>query len=100
MSAEDRLHRILSNLCDDAVQHGEDERVPVRVEIRAQPDPIGANPRIEANDSGPGVASEAVGEIFAPFISTNLLGTGLGRYIAEELSETNGVELEYIAQET
>ncbi|MEW8436535.1 MAG: ATP-binding protein, partial [Candidatus Thiodiazotropha taylori] len=35
-------------------------------------------------------------QIFEPFFTTRNNGTGLGLYIAKELSETNRIRLEYI----
>lgn len=93
------LHQILANLCDNAISHSGSDRDPVQIEIRAQRDPIRENRVIEVIDDGPGIDPETAREIFNPFFSTNPGGTGLGLYIAKELAETNGAELEYIAQE-
>jgi two-component system sensor histidine kinase PilS (NtrC family) len=55
---------------------------------------------IEVEDDGPGIDPETAREIFDPFFSTSPSGTGLGLFIARELGETNGAELQYIARET
>jgi two-component system sensor histidine kinase PilS (NtrC family) len=94
------LHQVLSNLCDNALKHAAGGPVPVRIEIRALRDPVRGAPRVEVIDNGPGISEEAVREIFSPFYTTSSSGTGLGLYIAKELCETNGIELEYISQET
>ena len=93
------LHQIMSNLCDNALKHGKNAQEPARIGIRAQADPIRGHPMIEVSDNGPGIDPATVGEIFNPFFSTSPSGTGLGLYIAKELGETNGAELEYIAPE-
>lgn len=53
---------------------------------------------MEIADDGPGVASDAVQQLFEPFITTAAGGTGLGLYIARELCEANGAVLEYMPQ--
>ena len=93
------LHQILTNLCDNALDHAVGGREPVKIRIRARRDPIRGSAVIEVLDDGPGIDPETAREIFNPFFSTNPGGTGLGLYIAKELSETNGAELEYISQQ-
>jgi len=100
ISADPRhLHQILANLCENAISHSGSDGAPVQIEIRAYRDPIRGNRVTEVIDDGPGIDPETAREIFNPFFSTNPGGTGLGLYIAKELAETNGAELEYIAQE-
>jgi two-component system sensor histidine kinase PilS (NtrC family) len=94
------LHQIMSNLCDNALKHAGTAQESVRIEIRVHPDPIRGNPIIEVEDDGPGIDPETAREIFDPFFSTSPSGTGLGLFIARELGETNGAELQYIARET
>ena len=55
---------------------------------------------LEIADDGPGVALDAVQKLFEPFFTTAAGGTGLGLYIARELCEANGAELEYSPQAT
>jgi len=93
------LHQILTNLCDNALNHASNGREPARIQIRAQRDPIRGNAVIEVLDAGPGIDRKTAHEIFNPFFSTNPGGTGLGLYIAKELSETNGADLEYISRQ-
>ncbi len=93
------LHQVISNLCDNALKHADNGQTPVEIEIRALRDPIRRNPRIEVEDNGMGIDQQTAAEIFSPFFSNSPQGTGLGLYIAKELCETNGVELEYIAEE-
>lgn len=50
---------------------------------------------LEIADDGPGVADEAVPQLFEPFFTTAAGGTGLGLYIARELCEANGAALGY-----
>jgi len=91
------LRQILTNLCDNALKHGGGKPEPVRIRISAGRDPVRGNPIVEVADDGPGIDPATAHEIFNPFFSTNPSGTGLGLYIAKELCETNGAQLQYIA---
>lgn len=50
---------------------------------------------LEVQDDGPGVLLEHRSRLFEPFFTTAEQGTGLGLYIAKELCEANGAQLEY-----
>lgn len=47
-------------------------------------------------DDGPGIAEADRGKVFEPFFTTRGSGTGLGLYIARELCDANGGQLELI----
>ncbi|MGD9591933.1 MAG: PAS domain-containing sensor histidine kinase, partial [Candidatus Berkiella sp.] len=51
---------------------------------------------IDIIDKGEGIEANAMKHIFEPFFTTESSGTGLGLYIAKELSEMNGVRLSHI----
>jgi two-component system, NtrC family, sensor histidine kinase PilS len=92
------LHQILANLCENALKHAGRPDAPANITVRARgaaQTPHG-RAQIEVLDDGKGIDEETAGEIFAPFFTTSSTGTGLGLYIARELSETNGIHLEYI----
>jgi len=55
---------------------------------------------LEIEDNGPGVSEENQRQIFEPFFTTSSGGTGLGLYIARELSESNKLHLEYLNNPT
>jgi two-component system sensor histidine kinase PilS (NtrC family) len=94
------LHQILANLCHNALKHASRPDAPAHIEIRAQGTAsTHARVFVEVLDDGPGIDGETAREIFAPFFTTSSSGTGLGLYIARELSETNGIHLEYIPRE-
>ena len=48
-------------------------------------------------DNGPGIKADVGRQIFEPFFTTRNTGTGLGLYIARELSESNRINLEYMS---
>ncbi|MDP1526553.1 MAG: ATP-binding protein [Rhodocyclaceae bacterium] len=85
------FHRVLTNLVGNALQHASPATGAVRVvgtlnEAASRVD-------IDIIDDGPGIDVEARGKVFEPFFTTRATGTGLGLYIARELSEANGARL-------
>lgn len=89
------LRQILANLCDNALRHSGSAQSPACLELRAGPEAGGERAFIEVRDSGPAIDPETAAEMFTPFFTTSISGSGLGLYIALELSETNGIELRY-----
>lgn len=85
------LHRVLSNLLDNALRHASDGPGAVRLELETQ----SALQRISLHiiDDGPGIDADTRERIFEPFFTTRASGTGLGLYIARELCEANGARL-------
>ena len=53
--------------------------------------------KIGIQDNGPGISQKAASQLFEPFFTTRNEGTGLGLYIARQLSEANRIRLEYQA---
>ncbi|ADE13781.1 ATP-binding region ATPase domain protein [Nitrosococcus halophilus Nc 4] len=90
-----QLHQILWNLCDNARRHSQDSDgspcLQISVGIKANTGQV----FLDVMDRGPGIAKEAVDKIFEPFFTTQGAGTGLGLYLARELSECNDASLEY-----
>ena len=89
------LHQILANLCENAVLHAGSPDRPAHIHVRVGRDDGRARARVEVCDDGPGIDEATAREMFAPFYTTRTTGTGLGLYIARELSETNGIHLSY-----
>ncbi len=90
-----QLRQILTNLCENAVQHFDREPGELRIVISGGITRDSGGPFIELADNGPGIAPELRRQIFEPFFTTDSAGTGLGLYIARELSESNRIRLEY-----
>lgn len=87
------LYRILENLVTNALRYASNAPDAVRIEVVAGPPD-----RVELHiiDDGPGIADADRGKIFEPFFTTRSSGTGLGLYIARELSEANGAQLDLL----
>ncbi|MCU7941904.1 MAG: histidine kinase [Candidatus Thiodiazotropha sp. (ex Cardiolucina cf. quadrata)] len=90
----EQLRQIVANLINNAREHGPKSGLKVHI--------IGGitqefnHPVVDIIDNGPGIDPKVARQIFEPFFTTRSTGTGLGLYIARELSETNHIRLEYI----
>ena len=88
------LHRILWNLIANAMRHASSADGAIRLQV---PQPDSARPvELHIIDDGPGIAPEQRGQVFEPFFTTHGSGTGLGLYIARELCEANGAQLDLL----
>jgi len=88
------LYQILSNLLANAVRHGSCAPGAVRVlsEAGERPDRLS----LHVIDDGPGIPAAIREQIFEPFFTTHHQGTGLGLFIARELSALNGAQLDLL----
>jgi two-component system sensor histidine kinase PilS (NtrC family) len=89
-----QLRQILTNLSNNAKEHGGEK--PLQLQIVGGITQDYPYPILDIIDNGPGIEAEAAKQIFEPFFTTRSKGTGLGLYIAKELSETNNIRLEHI----
>jgi two-component system, OmpR family, sensor kinase len=88
----DELHRMISNLLDNAVRHTpERSRIEVRVERR------GDRTRLVVSDDGPGLPAELVDQVFERFVRgsgpadrASDGGTGLGLAIVRAVATSHG----------
>ena len=89
-----QLHQILVALVHNALTYGRMPGEPARVTLH-----IGNlhGPQIDVSDRGPGIPEAVAAQLFRPFFTTSGHGTGLGLYIARELSRANQATLEYVA---
>ena len=79
------LAQILTNLCTNAVVHGEPgAAITIRV-FATEAYPL----CVEVADRGPGIDAEILDQIFEPFYTTSHEGSGLGLYICGQLCELN-----------
>jgi two-component system sensor histidine kinase PilS (NtrC family) len=89
------LQQIVANLCENALLHAGRPGDPAQIQIRLGRGEGPETAVVEVRDDGPGIDDETAREMFTPFYTTKASGTGLGLYIARELSETNGIRLHY-----
>jgi two-component system sensor histidine kinase PilS (NtrC family) len=88
------LNQIMWNLCRNALRYC--QKKPGSIALRVRRGPRIGTIELSVIDDGPGVAEALRGHLFEPFFTTASSGTGLGLYIAREISEANGATLEYI----
>ena len=89
---EKRLRQVLLNLIGNAIKFVEKGGVIFRVSTRAE------NIRFEIEDTGPGIDSDSIQEIFLPFHqvgdhSKQKEGTGLGLAISQRIIRMMGAEI-------
>lgn len=86
------FHRVLWNLMANALQHS--QRTASSVRLLVCDAPADGHLELHVIDDGKGVDDTYREQIFEPFFTTHHRGTGLGLYIARELCEANGAQLE------
>lgn len=86
------FHQVLSNLLGNALRHSQRTAGSVRLVVC----PATSDVQVELHviDDGEGVGAACREQIFEPFFTTHNRGTGLGLYIARELCDANGAQLE------
>ncbi len=90
-----QMGQVLTVLLENAVAHYHADRSGLRIAIEGGLAEDGT-PYLDVTDNGPGIPPDARARIFEPFFSTRHNGTGLGLYLARELSEGCGVQLDHL----
>ena len=88
------LRQVLWNLCRNALRYG--SKLPGSLALSIGM--MGESVTLDVQDDGQGIPAEQHGKLFEPFFTTATDGTGFGLYIAKELCEANGAQLEYHGQ--
>ncbi|MDH3977039.1 MAG: ATP-binding protein [Gammaproteobacteria bacterium] len=91
------LHQICRNLCENALQYGATDNDTASLTIRFGRLPGNRRPYLEVIDQGPGISDEMREQLFEPFATGRIGGTGLGLFISRELCECNRATLLYEA---
>jgi two-component system sensor histidine kinase PilS (NtrC family) len=96
----DRQHldQVLWNLARNAWRHSLKGEGSVRLTL--SPGPAPGTLALDVFDDGKGVVPEVQAHLFEPFFTTDAQGTGLGLYIARELCDGSGANLEYLDDST
>jgi signal transduction histidine kinase len=88
------LEHILLNLLHNAARSVEALPAGAERKVWVRARRVGDEVSLEVEDSGPGIAPDALGALFRPAVSSSG-GTGLGLFIARSLAERNGGVLDY-----
>ncbi|WP_374338329.1 PAS domain-containing sensor histidine kinase [Methyloversatilis sp.] len=86
------LHQVLWNLLANALRYAASGAGSVRMTVSGDSE----HTMLDIVDNGPGVDEGARAHLFEPFFTTHSRGTGLGLYIARELSDANGATLDFV----
>ncbi len=85
-----KTKQVLGNLIDNAIKYTPKGSIVISLSSEAE------KSRIAITDSGIGIASEDIPKLFGKFIrakdanKTNVIGTGLGLYVAKQMIEAQG----------
>jgi two-component system sensor histidine kinase PilS (NtrC family) len=90
-----QLQQVVWNLVQNALRYGRLPGEPARVMVVTRQGEHGV-PILEVIDRGPGIAPKVAAQIFEPFYTTHEYGTGLGLYLARQMSDANQAALEYV----
>ncbi|MEP6702416.1 MAG: ATP-binding protein [Betaproteobacteria bacterium] len=88
------LGQVVWNLVRNAVHYCQQR--PGSIQISGRRGHVNGTLILEISDDGRGIPSELRTQIFEPFFTTRTGGTGLGLYLARELTEANGGRLELL----
>ncbi len=91
-----QLTQILINLCENGLRYSYRQHGFASLTLRVQTTESPPTVLLDIIDNGGGISKEIAKHIFEPFFSTENNGSGLGLYIAKELSQMNGTRLDYI----
>ncbi|WP_269913881.1 sensor histidine kinase [Acinetobacter sp. HY1485] len=89
---ESQLRQVLINLIQNALQHNHPTAKFIELYAYAQED----DAYIDVIDFGNGVQKENIKDLFSPFFTTEINGTGLGLYLSHSFCEANQAKLNYI----
>ncbi len=90
-----QLQQVMWNLVQNALRYGRMPGEPARVMVVTRQGEHG-EPIMEVIDRGPGIVPKVAAQIFEPFYTTHEYGTGLGLYLARQMSDANQAALEYV----
>jgi two-component system sensor histidine kinase PilS (NtrC family) len=90
------LQQVVWNLVQNAIRYGRQPNQPARVSVVARLAAEKGPPLIEVIDRGPGIPPKVAAQIFEPFYTTHEYGTGLGLYLAKQMSDASQAALEYV----
>ena len=89
------LRQVLWNLCRNALRYGRKLPGSLVLTVSTRHGRV----LLDVQDDGKGIPLEHHGKLFEPFFTTAIDGTGLGLYIAKELCEANGAQLDLVVKE-
>ncbi len=92
---EKQLRQVMINLIRNALRHNAENAEFIQINV----DLNNGRTRIDVVDFGTGVAKRDISQLFKPFFSTEIKGTGLGLYLSHTFCEANHAKLTYVEQQ-
>lgn len=89
-----QLAQVTINLVRNAIRHNSPEFPYIIIRVQAKSKHV----LIDVIDFGDGVAKRDISQLFKPFFSTEIKGTGLGLYLSHTFCEANDAKLSYVEQ--
>lgn len=90
-----QLMQIIVNLCENGLRYSLKKTGKAQITLQTHFSDKTKQISLDIIDQGDGIAPEQQEFIFEPFFTTEKQGTGLGLYLAKELSHINGADLDY-----
>lgn len=94
------LEQIMYNLFENGMRHSRLNASKQLLNVSCSRNAFNGNIQIDVRDYGQGIPEEYHNRLFEPFFTTDTAGTGLGLYIARELSQLNHGHLQYLPDYT
>lgn len=91
---DSQLRQVLINLIRNALRHNDVDAEFISVTSYKTQSKI----YIDVIDYGKGVTEQDIPQLFKPFFSTEINGTGLGLYLSQTICEANQAKLIYVEQ--
>ncbi len=91
---DSQLRQVLINLIRNALRHNDIDAEFISVTSYRTQSKI----NIDVIDYGKGVTEQDIPQLFKPFFSTEINGTGLGLYLSQTICEANQAKLIYVEQ--
>lgn len=91
---DSHLRQVLINLVRNALRHNDQNAEHILVQTFKNESHI----YIDVIDYGKGVTKQDLSQLFQPFFSTEINGTGLGLYLSQTICEANQAKLIYVEQ--
>lgn len=89
-----QLRQVLINLIRNAIRHNAEDAEFIRLHVYQSKRAT----LIDVIDFGEGISKHDLSQLFQPFFSTEINGTGLGLYLSHSICEANQAKLIYVEQ--
>ncbi|MBV1907627.1 MAG: PAS domain-containing sensor histidine kinase [Pseudomonadales bacterium] len=90
-----QLSQVITNLVTNGLRYSRIVEGQSKIRLEGGIDETTDRPYLSVIDFGPGIEESLIPNLFEPFFTTEASGTGLGLYLARELSEANQARLTY-----